>query len=181
MLESLFIGSVELPKMLLWILGASVLALVAWAAALASNRNPLPFPDHPYHVFSVPSEKALEALERVMMSFGIRPRFRIDSENVNRTVFSNGTIINNPQPGMAARLNSPAGALGFVVPDPDEAAQHIAKELRRSGFEAEVVLDAEPGLPITFVTTNALLGTAIVFRKHILKMGPKPPSWTPRS
>jgi hypothetical protein len=181
LLESLFVGSVELPKVLLWILGAAALGLVAWAAALASNRNPLPFPDHHYHVFSASSGKALEALERVMMSFGIRPRFRIDSENVDRTVFTNGTIINHPHPDIAARLNSPAGALGFVVPNPDEAAQRTADELRRSGFEAAVVLNAEPGLPITFVTTNALLGTAIVFRKHVLKMGPKPPSWTPRS
>lgn len=181
MLESLFVGSVELSKVSLWVLVAFAFALAAWAMALANNRNPLPFPDHHYHVFSASSEKGLEAMERVMMSYGIRPRFRIDSENVDRTVFSNGTIINNPHPGMTTSLNDPAGALGFVVPSPDEAAQHTANELRRSGFEADVVLNAEPGLPIAFVTTNALRGTAIVFRKHVLKMGSKPPSWTPRT
>lgn len=181
MLDALLGGSIEVPKLLVMIVGISVLALVAWTAALANNRNPLPFPDHHYHVFSASSEKALQALEDVMVSYGNRPRFRIDSQNVDRTVFANGTIINNPHPGMTARLSNPAGALGFVVSEPDTAAQKTAEQLRRSGFEAEVVLNAEPGTPIAFVTTNALRGAAIVFRKHVLKMGAKPPSWTPRS
>jgi hypothetical protein len=181
MLESLFTGSIEVPKLLLLVLAGLGLGLAAWAAALTLNRNPLPFPDHHYHVFSASSERALVALEKVMQEHGIRPRFRIDSENVDRTVFGNGTIINNPHSEMTARLKSPAGALGFVVKDPVKAAQSTAEGLRRSGFEAEVVLDAEPGLPIAFVTTNALRGTAIVFRRHVLKMGGRPPSWTPRS
>jgi hypothetical protein len=181
MFESMFGGSIEVPKVLVGVLAVLGLGLIAWTVSIANHRNPLPFPDPHYHVFSASSEKALVALEHVMLGYGVRPRFRIDSENVARTVFANGTIINNPHPEMSALLNNPSGALGFVVQNPVKSAEYTAKELRRDGFEAEVVLDAEPGLPIAFVTTNALRGTAIVFRKHVLKMGSKPPSWTPRT
>lgn len=180
MLKRLFAGSVALPKVLLWLLVVALLGAAAFAAALATDRNPLPFPDRDYHVFSASSQHALAALEEVMIDQGNRPRFRIDSENVDRTVFSNGTIINSPQPAMMEQLKNPAGALGFVVPDPDKAAQRAVELLRRRGFEAEVVRNAEPGLPITFVTTNALWGAALVYRKHVLRMGPPPPAWTPR-
>jgi hypothetical protein len=181
MIESLFAGSIEVPKMVVVVLAVLGLGLVAWAVSIANARHPLPFPDPHYHVFSASSAKALVALEKVMLGYGVRPRFRIDSENVDRTVFANGTIVNYPHPEMATRLKNPSGALGFVVRDPVEAAEQTAKDLRHAGFEAEVVLDAEPGLPIAFVTTNALHGSAIVFRKHVLKMGSKPPSWTPRT
>ena len=55
-----------------------------------------------------------------------------------------------------------------------------AELLRRHGCSGEVVLGAEPGLPITFVRTDALKNSALVFRKHVLKMGARPPAWTPR-
>ncbi|MFG0313547.1 MAG: hypothetical protein ACF8LL_05105 [Phycisphaerales bacterium] len=181
MLKSLFAGSVELPKVVLWLLIVALVGAAAFAGALATDRNPLPFPDRDYHVFSASSLQGLVALEEVMAAHGNRPRFRIDSENVDRTVFYNGTIINSPQGAILEQLKNPAGALGFVVPDPDEAAEQAAELLRRHGFEAEVVRNAEPGLPITFVTTDALLGAALVYRKHVLRMGPPPPAWTPRT
>ncbi len=46
-------------------------------------------------------------------------RFRIDSDQVDRTVFTNGTIINFPHADMLAQMGDPDAALGFVVPDPD--------------------------------------------------------------
>jgi hypothetical protein len=71
--------------------------------------------------------------------------------------------------------------LGFVVPDPERAARNAAQLLEVAGFEATVIRDTEPGLPIAFVTTNALVSGALVFRKHVLKMGQRPPAWTPRT
>ena len=174
-------GATLVPNVLLLLVGLVFLLLIAYLVAVLTDRNPLPFPDRDYHVFSATSLPALIALERLMELFGHRPRFRIDSDNVERTVFSNGTILNRPHPQMAARLGEPAGALGFVVPDPERAGREAAQLLNASGFEAEVLLDAEPGLPIAFVKTNALLSGALVFRKHVLKMGQKPPAWTQRS
>lgn len=174
-------GTTSVPNVAIVLVGLGVLLLVGYLVALISDRNPLPFPDRDYHVFSAVSLPALVALERLMISFGHRPRFRIDSDTVERTVFSNGTIINRPHPHMLTDLGSPAAALGFVVADHERAARSAAQLLTSAGFQAEVLLDAEPGLPIAFVKTDALMSGALVFRKHVLKMGQKPPSWTPRS
>ena len=174
-------GSTLVPNAVILIGGVAVLLLITFLVALIIDRNPLPFPDRDYHVFSVTSRPALAALERLMQTLGHKPRFRIDSEQVDRTVFSNGTIINHPNAQISATLGKPAGALGFVVGDPNLAARESAQLLQDAGFQAEVILDAEPGLPIAFVKTNALISGALVFRKHVLKMGQRPPAWTPRS
>jgi hypothetical protein len=174
-------GAVVIPTVLFVPALLLVGLLLLWAYGVARDRNPLPFPDRDYQVFSAASTTGLIALEALMQHFGHRPRFRIDSEQVDRTVFSNGTIINAPQPHMLAQLGDPAAALGFVVRDPELAAGEAAELLRQGGFNAEVVLGAEPGLPITFVRTDALKNAALVFRKHVLKMGERPPAWTPRT
>lgn len=174
-------GATLVPNIVLLSLGLVAVLLVAFLAATLTDRNPFPFPDRDYHVFSASSLPALVALERLMLRFGHRPRFRIDSDSVERTVFSNGTIINHPHPRMMSALGEPGGALGFVVPDPALAAHDAAQLLQAAGCQAAVILDAEPGLPIAFVKTNALISGALVFRKHVLKMGQKPPAWTRRS
>jgi len=45
--------------------------------------------------------------------------------------------------------------------------------LRSRGFAARIVVDVEPNLPIVFVVTDALVGAALNFRKHVTKM-PRP-------
>ena len=174
-------GATLVPNVVIVLVVLGGVGLIAYLVALVRDRNPLPFPDRDYHVFSTRSPAALAALERLMRAHGHRPRFRIDSEEVDRTVFSNGTILNYPRARIAGVLGNPGGALGFVVDDPDESARAAAHLLGQAGFEAEVILGAEPGLPIAFVKTNALVSGAIVFRKHVLKMGKKPPAWTPRA
>lgn len=177
----MFSRTTAVPTFLVYLGAIGLLVLIALLVALVTDRNPLPFPDRDYHVFSASSPQALVALEALMQKHGHRPRFRIDSEEVDRTVFSNGTIINYPRPQMFSALGQPGGALGFVVDDPDASARETASMLKAAGLQAEVVLNAEPGLPIAFVKTDALVSGAIVFRKHVLKMGQKPPAWTPRS
>ena len=111
----MFSGATLVPNVLILVSGVAVLLLITFLVALIIDRNPLPFPDRDYHVFSVTSRPALSALERLMQKFGHNPRFRIDSDQVDRTVFSNGTIINHPHPQISATLGKPGGALGFVV------------------------------------------------------------------
>lgn len=172
---------IEVPLSIAILFPLLTLLLGLWAFALAFDRNPLPFPDRHYQVFSASYPEALVAMEDVMQSLGVRPRFRVDSPNVQRTIFANGTIINQPDPGMSARLGSHGAALGFVVDDPDATARSIAANLRERGFEAESIHGAEPGLPIAFVRTDALAGSVLVFRKHVLRMGARPDPWTPRT
>lgn len=172
---------VQVPLFLAILVPLLALLLGAWAFALAHDRNPLPFPDRDYQVFSASSAEALVALEDVMQSLGQRPRFRADSPTVQRTIFASGTIINQPDPSMSEVLGPHGAALGFVVDDPDATARQVARQLQDRGFQAESIHDAEPGLPIAFVRTDALTGSLLVFRKHVLRMGAKPDAWTPRT
>lgn len=172
--------SVQVPLFLAILVPLLTLLLGLWTAALALDRNPLPFPDRDYQVFSASSVEALAAMEDVMISLGQRPRFRADSPNVQRTIFASGTIINQPDPRMFKLLGPHGAALGFVVEDPDATARQIATQLQQRGFEAASVHGAEPGLPIAFVRTDALSGSVLVFRKHMLRMGAKPDAWTAR-
>ena len=172
---------VQVPLFLAILVPLSTLLLGLWTLALAFDRNPLPFPDRDYQVFSASSAEALVAMEDVMASLGQRARFRADSANVQRTIFASGTIINQPDPGMLEVLGPHGAALGFVVDDPDATAREVAAQLQRRGFHATSVHDAEPGLPIAFVRTDALSGSVLVFRRHMLRMGAKPDPWTPRT
>ena len=172
--------SVQVPVFLAILVPLVTLLLGLWTLALAYDRNPLPFPDRDYQVFSASSVEALVAMEDVMQSLGQHPRFRADSPNVQRTIFASGTIINQPDPRMFEVLGPHGAALGFVVDDPDATARQIAEQLQARGFRAASIHDAEPGLPIAFVRTDALSGSVLVFRKHMLRMGAKPDAWTPR-
>ncbi len=172
--------SVQVPLALAFLVPLLTLLLGLWALALAYDRNPLPFPDRDYHVFSASSAEALVAMEDVMQSLGQRPRFRVDSPNVQRTIFASGTIINHPDPGMLKVLGPHGAALGFVVDDPDATARQVARQLQARGFQAESIHGAEPGFPIAFVRTDALSDSVLVFRRNVLHMGTKPDAWTPR-
>lgn len=172
--------SVQVPLALAILVPAATALLGLWTAALVLDRNPLPFPDRNYQVFSASSAEALAALEDVMASLGERPRFRADSAGVQRTIFASGTIINLPDSRMLEQLGDHGAALGFVVDDPDARARDVALALQRHGFPSDSIHGAEPGLPIAFVRTQALSGSVLVFRKHMLRMGAKPDAWTPR-
>lgn len=172
--------SIQVPLFVAILVPLATLLLGLWTFALAYDRNPLPFPDRDYQVFSASSAKALMAMEDVMQSLGQRPRFRADSPNVQRTIFASGTIINQSDPRMFDLLGPHGAALGFVVDDPDATARQIAKQLQDRGFQATSIHGAEPGLPIAFVRTDALADSVLVFRKHMLHMGARPDAWTPR-
>jgi hypothetical protein len=165
------------PKSILAALLALVLLLVAWSAALATDRNPLPFPDRNYQVFTAPSPEAKATIIALLGQHGYKPRFRLDTEGVERAIFWDGTIVNYTHPDLFERLGRPAAAIGLVVGDPVASALDAVRLLRGRGFEATMIEGAEPGLPIVFVTTNALNGSVLVFRKHVLKMGSPPPAW----
>ncbi|MCA1798058.1 MAG: hypothetical protein LC632_01025 [Xanthomonadaceae bacterium] len=164
-----------LPKWLIALLVLVFTALAAWTYLLAIERNPLPFPDRGSRIFSTPSPEAKEALVSLLARHGIRERFQANSSGILRSIMWDGTIINYAPPDVVEKLGHATASIGLVADDPVASANAAAEFLRSHGFEASVVLDAEPELPIAFVVTNATSGTVLNFRKHVIHL-PRPQS-----
>jgi len=160
----------------LWVLAiAAGLAAggVLWTILLASGRNPLPFPDRGSRIFAAASPEGKQAVVELLAMHGLKERFRIDTADVRRSILWDGTIVNQSSPEVLQKLPGISSAIGLVAADPAAEAHAAAAFLRARGFAAEAVLDAEPGLPIAFVVTDAMIGTAINFRRHVIHM-PRP-------
>ena len=147
--------------------------LASWSYLLAIARNPLPFPDHGSRIFAAPSPEAKDAVVALLARHGVAERFQFNSHGVRRSILWDGTIINHSSPEVLAKLGDAAASIGLVVDDPVASANSAAEFLRSRGFEARTVLDAEPELPIAFVVTNALSGTVLNFRRHVVHL-PRP-------
>ena len=162
-----------IPIWVLLIIGLLAAGLVTWTALLVIGRNPLPFPDFGSRIFSASSEEGKNAIVELLAINGLKERFQANSAEVLRSIMWDGTIINLPSPEIAQKLNSPAASIGLVADDPVASAYSAADFLRSKGFTAEVILDVEPELPIAFVSTNAMIGTVLNFRKHMVHL-PRP-------
>lgn len=162
----------------MWLLVVAVVCgvvLLTWSVLLALGRNPLPVPDPGSRIFAAASPEAREAVVALLARHGLRERMRVDSPQVQRSILTDGTIINCSSPDVVARVGGVTSCIGLVAADPEADAQAAAGFLRARGFAAEVVRDVEPGMPIAFVLTSAMPGTAINLRPHVLRM-PRPPA-----
>ena len=162
-----------IPKWILLLISFLMASLIVWLVLIVLGRNPLPFPDNGSRIFSAASAEGKDAIVELLAIHGIKERFQADTGGVRRSIMWDGTIINQPSPEVAQKLNSPAASIGLVADDPIASANEAANFLRSKGFKAEVVLDAEPELPIAFVLTDAMIGTVLNFRKHVIHM-PRP-------
>jgi hypothetical protein len=162
----------------LW-LGVPVLVVVAlvitWLASILAGRNPLPFPDVGSRIFSAASPAAKTTILELLAKHGVHERFQVNTTGVLRSIMWDGTIINRPDPAVTQRLGSATASIGLVASDPRASAAAAAAFLQSRGFRAEVILDAEPELPIAFVVSDVFLGTVLNFRKHVIHM-PRPKS-----
>ena len=161
-----------IPKWILLLISFLMASLIVWLGLIVFGRNPLPFPDNGSRIFSAASSEGKDAIVELLAIHGIKERFQADSEGVRRSILWDGTIINLPSPEVLQKLNSPAASIGLVADDPIASANEAANFLRSKGFKAEVVLDVEPGLPIAFVVTDAMMGTVLNFRKHVIHLPP---------
>ncbi|MBA2378706.1 MAG: hypothetical protein H0V76_03925 [Blastocatellia bacterium] len=157
-----------IPKWLLVLIGLLFTGLAIWTYLLVSDRNPLPFPDRGSRIFSASSPEAKDAIVTLLSQHDLNERVQANSSGILRSIMWDGTIINHSPPDMRKKLGGAVASIGIVANDPVESANSAANFLRSRGFEAEVVLDVEPELPIAFVTTNAMLGTVLNFRKHLI-------------
>lgn len=162
-----------IPIWALIVIGLLATGFVAWTVLLVMRRNPLPFPDFGSRIFSASSADGKDAIVELLAIYGVKERFQANTGAVLRSIMWDGTIINLPSPEVFEKLNKPAASIGLVVQDPVASANSAADFLISKGFTAQVILDAEPELPIAFVSTDALIGTVINFRKHVIHL-PKP-------
>lgn len=153
----------------LWLLFLMVVfggAFVVWALFALNGRNLLPFPDPGSRIFAARSAEAQAAIVELLERHGLKQRYWGITSGVRRAILWDWTIISVPSPEVLAKEGGAACSIGLVVDDPEKAANEAAEFLRSRGFSAEVVLDAEPEIPITFVVTDAFIGTALNFRRH---------------
>ncbi|HWA28172.1 MAG TPA: hypothetical protein VG734_21150 [Lacunisphaera sp.] len=162
-----------IPLWLLVLVVVFMLGLAGWSYLVASGRNPLPFPDRGSRIFAASTPEAKSAVVALLARHGLKERFRFNSSGILRSILWDGTIINCSPPEVLAKLGSAGACIGLVADDPAASARAAAAFLQSQGFEARVVLDAEPDLPLAFVVTNALAGTALNFRKHVIHL-PRP-------
>ena len=157
----------------IWLVVLAVILLAGfstWSFLVAKGRNPLPFPDPGSRIFSASSPQAKDAIVAMLAKYGINERLQFNSSGILRSIMWDGTIINHPPPEVISKLGNAVASIGLVADDPEASANQAAELLRSRGFEAKVMLDAEPELPIAFVVTNAMLGTVINFRKHVIHL-----------
>jgi hypothetical protein len=162
-----------IPVWIVIFVGLVFLAMATWLYLIVKGRNPLPFPDHGSRIFSAPSADAKTAIVDLLAQHGLHERFQVNTPGVLRSIMWDGTIINCPEPAMAALIGSPSASIGLVSADPVASSAAAASFLISRGFEARVVTDAEPDLPVVFVVTNAFSGSVLNFRKHVIHM-PRP-------
>jgi hypothetical protein len=162
-----------IPMWLVVLVLVLVIGLATWSFLLATDRNPLPFPDRGSRIFSASSAGAKDAVVDLLAMHGVRERFRFDTGGVLRSIMWDGTIINHATPEVLQKLGSASASIGLVSDDPVASANQAADFLRSRGFQAKVVLDAEPELPIAFVVSEVMPTTVINFRKHVIHL-PRP-------
>jgi hypothetical protein len=162
-----------IPTWLLVVASLLIIGLAVWSFLLATGRNPLPFPDRGSRIFSAASSEAKDAVVALLAEHGVRERFQFNTDGVLRSIMWDGTIINHSSPGVLQKLGSATASIGLVATNPEASANLAAAFLRSRGFQARVVLDAEPDLPIAFVVSDAMPATVINFRKHVIHL-PRP-------
>ncbi|HLD60639.1 MAG TPA: hypothetical protein VJA27_00700 [Patescibacteria group bacterium] len=142
-------------------------------------RNPLPWPDKGGATFTTSSLEAFRAVVKLYRHFGWEPRYRLDSTGIKRAMFDDGFFVNYTDPALRATMGNPVGGKTFVVDDPVRAAQEGMEIL--AAFNPRKLPhftdDVKPD-DLVAIGSEAAPGQIFVFRKHMLKLGPRPPRWT---
>lgn len=166
------------------VLSIALVVVLLWATGITIFHfywNPLPFPDRGSRIFTSPTVEAQVAVVDLLSEFGLPPRFRLDTTQVKRALMRDGvTIINVTDQELLSRMGNPGAGLALVVDDPLVAARVAKLFLEDRQFTAEILEDADPDAPsnsLVFLRSDAFGGWILVFRKHVIKMGPKPPKW----
>ena len=169
----------------LWLFLSIVIPLTAFSFLLLFLhfvRNPLPFPDWGNAGFVMPDARSRQAVINLLRKYGLSPDFRVDTDDVSRAIYRSKFpfILDTTSDTAAEKVGKPDSFLAIVDSDPPSAALNAAKYLENLGYSSNHINNPDPSLgegKLSVVTSQAFPGKMIVFRKHILKMGGKPPAW----
>ncbi len=148
-----------------------------------TGKDPLPFTDRGSWIISCKSEKAKQTAIGIFQTYGIEPRFRLDTHGTERCIFWDNSIVNFPAKNVDSILGYPTALKAFVVKDPEVEAGKIAATLKSQGFTA-TILPQELGYPensLYFIKTNLVSDDEkfmFIVRKWSPDLGPMPPKWT---
>lgn len=160
----------HVPKWAIALNLIAMLLLATWATALAVGKNPLPWPDPGSRIFAASSPEAQAAIVELISRHGVEERFEVNSSGILRSIMWDGTIVNYSPAAFRQKVGNASSAIGLVSDEPLISARHAAEFLRSKGFNADVIESAEPGMPVHFVVTDAMLGTALNFRPPVTQM-----------
>jgi hypothetical protein len=157
----------------------------AWAViATLDARGRLPISIFGRHLFffAASSERGRNTLAMLLRNFNTKPIFKLDAPNVKRAIMQDGIVINYTDPDVHELLGNAGSGLGIIVKNPLVAAKKAAFFLKINHFSEEIILGetidptAEPN-KFVFVRTDALKDAVLVFARHPLKSGARPPFW----
>jgi hypothetical protein len=160
------------------VISNGVFALAAAGLWAQLRWNFLPFPDRGFRIFTTPDQATLTAVVELLEYFGVKPRYEINSTDIQRVAMADGvTIINTSTPELSATMGNPTAGIALVVKDPQAAAYDAKALLDRQGYATKILGELDPDVPkgaMVFVSTEALPGVLLVFRRHVTKMGNRP-------
>lgn len=161
----------------IWAMAATFALIVCLPIIHGLWTRQLPFPDYGSFAFCCRDEKAKRHLVRILrQSFGMKPRFRLDTGGITRALYSSDLILNTNPPELREKLGDPGGGLILPSNDPWEDAQELEAALIVAGYQASVIVEERSLSNVCLVRNNLLVNAVIGFRKSKTKMG-KPPAW----
>ena len=136
---------------------------------------PVPFPDMGHRLFGVKNEYAAEVLLAILNNFepsrtGLKKSWAFDSGPTHQIVMNDRVTVFAWFDKEADNLSK--NAISLAVDNPKLAAVIAKHALQLSGFSAELFEPAKdlPPDTLVLVETDALLGSALVFRKPFWRM-----------
>ena len=162
-------------KIPLWLF----LFVISWAILVTIfcfYRNPLPFPDRGHRCFAVKGEVAAKITVTILGKVGLPERFTFDAGPTHQTLlWDNTTVIMSLDKSIREQKIPPNG-LSVAVSNPKASAKEAAGMLEQAGFTAQIHENVVPEMGDKFVLleSDAFDGWVMVFRRHILALGPPP-------
>jgi hypothetical protein len=137
------------------------LIVFGWAVVVSYFHvihNPFPIPDRGQRGFAARNQLAAKTLVKILTDVGgLFERYTFDYGNLQQTVMLDGITVISQSEGQ------PVSFLSLPVGHPKLSAAQAKICLEHAGFTAKIV---PMGDKVIFVMSDAMVGWALVFRRH---------------